>query len=573
MQWILKTLEYAAAVGDQTVVTGDMIDFISHGNLTLMNRVIAEPYSDALMLVGNHEPVRLVSETSKLSDPNKWSDEYYAILKKYWANHELSYTSKMVGKEVMVIQMDNSHYYFTQEQIDQLTDDLNRARRNGYTVLVFTHIPFVPTDGIDTQELLMGTGGFVESDRAASVEGSDRRTNLTLIDGIDADWTGTNEKTGKQDSLTPTEHVATTEAMYQLIVDSSDVIRGVFNGHKHNTIYSRLYTEGGAVIPQYTLAAGFLDGGVTLKINVEDTDPSDNTVANRVLHKDAQNLIYVDDATGITVRETTLDLDLGEGNEKTIVQISDAHLNNTEKRNQNWEECLKYADEVGDYTVATGDLIDAMTPTILQYFKDSTESYTDLMTVVGNHDWVKADESIPEDMTDRYAKLEDYWKNDPYYSKAMLGEKVMLIQMDNSQESGKFWDSQIEQLQSDIQSARDNGYYVLLFMHVPLGTMNDPAEISVKPLYYTEADEEEWPTYNFAYKQPCSTSTDATNKAICDFIRESGDVIKGVFAGHLHADFYTEIKCKASAGGQLIPQYVSHRAAADNGHVLKITLK
>ncbi len=266
MQWILKALEYSAAVGDQTVVTGDMIDFISHGNLTLMNRVIAEPYSDSLMVVGNHEPVRLVSETASLSDPNKWSAEYYEILDKFWVDHDLTYTSKMVGKEVMIIQMDNSHYFFTQAQATALEADLKIARDNGYTVLIFTHIPFVPTDGASSQELLMGKGGIAVGPDGTEddyyIETGD--TNQSLVDGRDADW----EAEGKT-SFTPTEYVDATEKVYNLILDNGDIVKGVFNGHKHNTIYSRLYKEGGTVVPQYTLAASFIDGGVVMKITVQ----------------------------------------------------------------------------------------------------------------------------------------------------------------------------------------------------------------------------------------------------------------------------------------------------------------
>ena len=257
LKWVQNTLEYAAAVGDQTVITGDMIDFISYGNLKLMNRVIAEPYSNSLMVVGNHEPVRLVSDYGVGAD-DRFCKEYYKMLEKNWANHDLSYTRKMVGKEVMVIQMDNANYYFTQDQIDKLTADLKIARENGYTVLIFTHIPFVPTDGATSQELLMGTLGF-EDGLVESIN-----SNIELIDGRDADWSAD----GKS-SFTPKEYVSTTEAMYNLIVSNGDIIKGVFNGHQHKTIYSKLYKKGGVVIPQYTLGTSFVEGGVTLKINVK----------------------------------------------------------------------------------------------------------------------------------------------------------------------------------------------------------------------------------------------------------------------------------------------------------------
>ena len=257
LKWVQNTLEYAAAVGDQTVITGDIIDFLSYGNLKLMNRVIAEPYSNSLMVVGNHEPVRLVADYGVGAD-DRFCKEYYEMLEKNWANHDLSYTSKMVGKEVMVIQMDNANYYFTQDQIDKLTADLAIARENGYTVLIFTHIPFVPTDGATSQELLMGTLGF-EDGLVESIN-----SNIELIDGRDADWSAD----GKS-SFTPKEYVSTTEAMYNLIVSNGDIIKGVFNGHQHKTIYSKLYKDGGVVIPQYTLGTSFVEGGVTLKINVK----------------------------------------------------------------------------------------------------------------------------------------------------------------------------------------------------------------------------------------------------------------------------------------------------------------
>ena len=534
-----------------------MIDFISHGNLTLMNRVIAEPYSNALMMVGNHEPVRLVSETSSLSDPNKWSEEYYAILQEYWNAYDMSYTSKMVGKEVMVIQMDNSAYYFTQAQIDRLTIDLSMARRYGYTVLIFTHIPFVPTEGVSTQELLMGSSGFVESDR--HVESLD--TNPTLIDGRDAAWSADGLK-----SLTPSQHANTTEAMYELIRNSGDVVRGIFNGHKHNSIYSRLIGDDGTVIPQYTLAAAFIDGGVAMKINVADTDSTDNAVANRVLVSDGVSTIRVDDATGITVREVAFDLGLDE--ELEIVQVNDTHLtaaNNS--RRANFEATLDFASDA-DYLVVNGDMIDSMSEDAYAYFTEAMAPYANKsLWVVGNHEWHPSDSPTEED----YAWIQQYWQNDVNYSSVILQNKVMLIQMDNSQ--GKFLAGQAEKLQSDLTTARAQGYKVLLFVHEPLNT-NNAANTRVQAMYCVNNSETASASWNFNTKSMTVNSSNEHNVAVAQQITTNGDIIVGVFAAHLHADFYAEITATDAEGNPAnIPMFVNSAARYAGGHALHITLK
>ena len=550
MQYILNALEYAAAVGDQIVTSGDMIDFISHGNLTLMNRVIAEPYSNALMMVGNHEPVRLVSETSSLSDPNKWSEEYYAILKKYWNDHDLSYTSKMVGKEVMVIQMDNSHYFFTQSQVDKLTADLVTARENGYTVLIFTHIPFEPTDGCNSQELLMGSGGFADTSYNSETD-----TNKTLIDALNP----------TTNSSQPEEYHATTTAVYNLIVDNGDIVRGVFNGHKHNTVYSRLYKEGGTVVPQYTLAAAFIDGGVVMKVNVTDKDAD---LPNRVLYSDDKNVIRVDDATGITVRETTLDLGLGEENALEIVQINDAHLTATnEKRKENFEAALDFATD-SDYLVVNGDMIDSMNASAYRYFVDTLEPFkNNSLWVVGNHEWHPSETPTEED----YAWIQQYWQNDVNYSSVVVQNKVMLIQMDNSQ--GKFLAGQAEKLQADLTTARAQGYKVLLFVHEPLNT-NNAKNTSVKAIYSVDNTEWATTTHNFNTKSMTVNSSNENNVAVAQVITTNGDLIRGVFAGHLHSDFYVEITATDADGNAAnIPQYVNGAAKFADGQALKITLK
>lgn len=63
-------------------------------------------------------------------------------------------------------------------------------------------------------------------------------------------------------------------------------------------------------------------------------------------------------------------------------------------------------------------------------------------------------------------------------------------------------------------------------------------------------------------------------KAICDIIAANGDIIKGVFNGHQHADYYSEILAKTASGADtIIPQYTLSGCIYGNGNALKITVK
>ena len=66
---------------------------------------------------------------------------------------------------------------------------------------------------------------------------------------------------------------------------------------------------------------------------------------------------------------------------------------------------------------------------------------------------------------------------------------------------------------------------------------------------------------------------------VYELLRASADVVKGIFAGHYHNQFYTEIPATYMKDGEpvstVIPQYVVHiaRADADFGYLMRIILK
>ena len=53
----------------------------------------------------------------------------------------------------------------------------------------------------------------------------------------------------------------------------------------------------------------------------------------------------------------------------------------------------------------------------------------------------------------------------------------------------------------------------------------------------------------------------------------NADVIRGIFCGHWHSDFYTEILAETPDGKKtVIPQYVLTGNMYDKGHALIITV-
>jgi hypothetical protein len=111
-------------------------------------------------------------------------------------------------------------------------------------------------------------------------------------------------------------------------------------------------------------------------------------------------------------------------------------------------------------------------------------------------------------------------------------------------------------------------------MHIPLYT-NNPAEASVNAL---RADDQSGASNRDFYRNqnnefvgsPTMDTNSATYK-VYNLITNNGDIIKGVFNGHAHADFYTEIVAKTASGNStVIPQYTLTGSIYGDGRMLKI---
>ena len=227
-------------------------------------------------------------------------------------------------------------------------------------------------------------------------------------------------------------------------------------------------------------------------------------------------------------------------------------------------ETAKYYDTM----VFTGDMIDYLTHGALKALKAEVfDKYPNSLSALGDHDMVRnMVTNIPEQtpLDSRYAILEDYWYHDVYYYSKVVGNNALIVAIDNTQ--SKYWPSQIDKLQADIDLARREGYAVLIFQHKPIPTLNE-AHTAVKALDTNE-------TYNF-YKAEIDLN-DAVTKQVYEIITKNADVVKGVFAGHAHKHLYAEINATLPDGTPTtIPQYVTRANAFDavTGNVTKIVVK
>ena len=346
------------------------------------------------------------------------------------------------------------------------------------------------------------------------------------------------------------------------------------------------------------LTAGTEDTSLLDKSDVE-TEPTD-TDDNKDDTKEEKAPWVFSVERGVSVRDVAIDI-AGDGEAIEIIQISDIHYNaiNDKDREENdplvmgsyndqtlWLKdgasnanvlkALKLA-ENADQIVLTGDLISYLSYGNLELLKENLWTpYGDrIMACVGNHDalrcWnAKTDES--DTLEERIAILQEHWINDVYYSHKIIDERVMLIQMDNAMRSDYnkfFWDVQVELLRADIELAREKGYAVLLFYHIPLTTMNTKY-FSTKPASQIGSGG----NINFYTGGVGIAGGAGADKQIYDIITSSADVIKATFCGHHHGDYYTEIKATTPDGTEtVIPQYVLTALPYQSGSITRITLK
>lgn len=310
---------------------------------------------------------------------------------------------------------------------------------------------------------------------------------------------------------------------------------------------------------------------------------------------DKKTWIYKLEKTGTMLRE--VDIDTGfDGKPVEIVQVTDLHFNYCNERDfeeanpsilatyngrkwlangasaANAKRTLDYA-SYADQIIVTGDILDYMSWGCIELAeKYLFNAHPTAIATLGNHEATRRCQDSPAtpDPTtfeSRMDILQENWIHDIYYYSRVIDERVMVVQLDNGAGSC-FWENQVEPFKKDIELAREKGYTMLLFYHIPLCT-NNPAEQDLYPIRRNDTN-----NYNYMANGIGKEGTEGVNKEIYDLIVNNADVIKGAFCGHMHSDYYTEIIAKNADGTDaVIPQYVLTGNPYEMGHALKITVR
>ncbi len=193
-----------AQYADQTIITGDVLDYISVGNARLTKKHILARDPEVIMTLGAHALTKQMQTGLPDETP---IEERYAFLEEFWP-HDMFYYSKTVGEKVIAVALDNSLGHFWEHQLDKLKADIEKARAEKKIVLLFMHEPIAARGKTEWVPALLKSPGARE------------RQNYSSADIVGATF---------KDKAT--------DDVYNLIISNADVIKGVFCGHNHSMLY------------------------------------------------------------------------------------------------------------------------------------------------------------------------------------------------------------------------------------------------------------------------------------------------------------------------------------------------
>ena len=308
--------------------------------------------------------------------------------------------------------------------------------------------------------------------------------------------------------------------------------------------------------------------------------------------------IYRLKTTRQVIEDITVDSGLGKA-PVTIGATADLHFNFCDMKDREDEE-LKYTEqcrlwlahqksvpaaiaalEAADYcdaAVVLGDVLDYLSNGAKELTKRHIiKKYPDIMMALGGHDYLKQMQTkLPEQLPleTRLDMIREFWPHDIHYYSRRIGESVLAVVIDNSQ--SKYLQGQAQKLKADMDAAREEGRAVLIFQHEPI-TPFDPTLGSVLA---NIANGGAGNSHNFSQSTIVLgvKPTDEATGEVLDLIRTGADVIKGVFTGHLHSQYFVNIKaCRIENGKEIptdIPQYIiSGNPYFEAGIVARITVK
>jgi len=261
IDWHNKIWKYASTF-EKIVNGGDAVDYLSAGSLSVTENLMTKMSinNNLLMAFGNHETSESMQADTYCPDLLSLAEKY-DLVSKYWTNDPY-YVEDIVNgasgnPKVMLVVMDNAREFYHESQIDKLNTSVEKARELNIPILIFQHVPMLTFNPNETAVKVSG-----------GTAGSFYTNNTETID-----FTTYNRFVGHSGSDDATKEII------RIIRSNSDVIKGVFDGHWHQNMYTEiaaidengdlLYDENGnlVVIPQHS-GYGAHYGGV-MKITVQ----------------------------------------------------------------------------------------------------------------------------------------------------------------------------------------------------------------------------------------------------------------------------------------------------------------
>lgn len=246
---INRFMEYVSFF-DQTVVTGDILDYFSWGCAEMVQKLIVDKDPDILFAIGNHEPAIHMQNVEHVCNTDSSLDAVHERLSTFWPN-DTKYDSKIIKNEdgiemAMLVVMDNeAHKYLWEEIYEGLKRDIEIAREKNIPILMFQHCP-------------ISTRGGAEEDRYSWFYKNGDTSGFDSNKTVDL---------GKHEAGSTSSELD--KRVYSLIVDNADVVRGLFCGDYHNFMYTEIKGTDGTMIPQYVSTANAYENGCAVKITIK----------------------------------------------------------------------------------------------------------------------------------------------------------------------------------------------------------------------------------------------------------------------------------------------------------------
>lgn len=188
--YLEEAMEYSKDF-DCTVITGDVLDFMSHANCEMAKKLLAG--KDYMFCAGNHEFCPRVGVPDSFERKESKMDEIQSIFR-----GNMVFESRIVGG-VNVLTIDNSYFIWTEKQFEQLKAEVAR----GLPCILFCHVPLT----------------------CAHMNHNPSHPDLGVSDEV----------------------IAFTHKVTEYIIEEP-AIKAVFSGHYHNTSLEKLGDKTGYIL-------------------------------------------------------------------------------------------------------------------------------------------------------------------------------------------------------------------------------------------------------------------------------------------------------------------------------------